>query len=102
MGVSAVPQAISYQGILKEADGTPVPDGIHMLVFSLYDTGAGGSPLWSETKLVQTTDGVFNVILGSMTALDLPFDTQYWLAVSVSGEAEMSPRIKLTSAPYAL
>jgi len=42
-------------------------------------------------------------VLGSeSTPLDVAFDVPYFLGVSVEGEAEMIPRAKLTSSPYAL
>jgi hypothetical protein len=93
---------ISYQGVMRDASGNVVPDDVYTTVFAIYDTAAGGTPLWTETQAVSTEDGIFNVHLGSVTPLaPLAFDASYWLGVSIDGEAELTPRTELTSAPYA-
>jgi hypothetical protein len=46
-------------------------------------------------------DGVFSAVLGNTTPMALPFDVPYWLGISVEGETELTPRVELTSAPYA-
>ncbi len=102
VGTAAVPQTLSYQGVLNDSGGTVVPDGDYDLTFRLFDLETGGTPLWSETQTVTVTDGVFDVILGSVTGLVLEFEDQYWLGLSVEGGAELTPRTQLTSAPYAL
>lgn len=56
-----IPQQISYQGVLAEADGSPASDGNYSMTFSLYDTDTGGAPLWQEAKVVMVEDGVFIV-----------------------------------------
>ncbi len=45
--------------------------------------------------------GIFSVLLGSVTALNLPFDKQYFLEIKVGNEV-MSPRQRITSAGYAI
>jgi hypothetical protein len=96
----AIPKTMSYQGVLKNVDGTLVPDGNYSMTFRLYTVSTGGSALWTETQTAAVSGGIFNVILGSQTALGLAFDVQYWLGVSVGSEAEMTPRVALASAPY--
>ena len=51
---------------------------------------------------VLLSNGLFTAILGSSTPLNLPFDQQYWLGISVNGGSELSPRTPLTSSPYSL
>jgi len=97
-----IPQTMSYQGVLTGIDGSPVPDGTASLTFRLYNSAEGGDTLWQETQSVQVTKGIFNVILGSNTSLNLPFDEQYWLGVTISGSSELIPRITLTASPYSL
>lgn len=99
-----VPRTISYQGYLTDETGTPVPDGAYWLIFKIYDDETGGTPLWEETLAshIPVTDGVFNVYLGRDTnPLNLPFDKQYWLGISIDGN-ELTPRTKLTSSAYSL
>jgi len=95
-----VPRTLSYQGKITLADGTSVDDGTYTLTFRLYDVSSGGTALWTETQSVEINDGVFDVILGSENTLNLPFDRQYWLGVTVGDESEMSPRTQLTSSGY--
>jgi len=45
--------------------------------------------------------GIFNVVLGSATALTLPFDRPYWLGITVGTGTELSPLTPLTASPYA-
>lgn len=98
-GISDV---LNYQGVLTDAGGTAVPDRDYQLTFRIYDVYAGGTDLWEETHAnVPVTKGIFNVILGSKVALDLPFDDPYYLGISVEGEMELTPRIPLTAAAYA-
>jgi len=97
-----IPQTISYQGVLTDTSGKAVPDGVYNLTFKLYNEIIGGTPLWSETQPVTVSKGIFHAILGAVNPLALAFDTQYWLGVTVEGGSELTPRIKLTSAPYSL
>jgi hypothetical protein len=99
-----IPKTISYQGILADNTGTPVADGVHSLVLKLYDVSSGGSPIFSETQPVMTVKGLFNVSIGSVSALPgaVNFGSQYYLGVAVDGSSEMTPRTALQSAPYAL
>lgn len=95
-----IPQTLSYQGVLKNVDGTAVTDGNYTLVFKLYDVAVGGTALWSETQTAVVSQGLFNVILGSVTPLSLPFDKPYWLGVTVGTGVELAPRTQLTSSAY--
>jgi parallel beta-helix repeat protein len=100
----AIPQTINYQGYLTDSGGDPLNGTVDM-VFRLYDVDTGGSPLWTETQTgVQVTDGLFSVNLGEVdpitNPLDLPFDTPYWLGVTVGTDSEMTPRQPVTSVGY--
>jgi hypothetical protein len=46
-------------------------------------------------------NGIFNMVVGSATPLNLTFDRPYYLGVTVGADAEMSPRQPLTAQPYA-
>jgi hypothetical protein len=99
---AAVPLTISYQGILRDAGGTIVPDGNYNLTFRIYAVASGGSALWTEPQTLAVQDGVFNAVLGSVTALTLDFNSPYWLGVAVQADPELTPRIALAAAPYSL
>ena len=97
-----IPQTMSYQGVLANADGTEVSDGTYSLIFSIYDTATGGSALWTETRTVAVSDGEFNEILGSTNPLNIAFDRTYWLGLTVDGSSELTPRMELAASPYSL
>jgi hypothetical protein len=93
---------LSIQGILKKASGEAVPDGNYNLVFRLYNAPTGGTMLWDEIQSdVEVISGIYSTVLGNTDPLNVPFDQTYYLGVTV-GSTEMTPRIQLTSAPYAL
>jgi hypothetical protein len=100
LSLAQVPRTISYQGVLTDANGTVVPDGNYNLTFKIYDTSNGGTPLWTEVQSVAVSKGIFSVILGSVAPLNLPFNRPYYLGVTIESDAELSPRIPLTSSGY--
>jgi hypothetical protein len=99
--LASVPKTMSYQGMLRDYDGNIVPDGNYSVIFRIYDVESEGTPLWGEPDTVAVADGVFSTILGDLYVLELPFDRQYWLSIEVESTGELSPRIQLTSSPYA-
>jgi hypothetical protein len=75
---------------------------LKLMTFRLYDTPTGGRALWEETQSpVTVANGVFNVVLGSVTPIILPFDAQYYLGVQANDDGEMKPRQALATSPYA-
>jgi len=98
-----IPETLAYQGYLIDAEGNPV-DGTVNLNFRLYDAATGGTALWAENQLgVPVTGGVFSVHLGRETSFEaMSFGRPLWLGVRVNGGSEMTPRVALEAAPYAL
>jgi hypothetical protein len=97
---SAIPSKMSYQGVLTDNVGVP-KNGTFAMTFGLYSAPTGGSPIWSETQnAVQVTNGIFNVLLGSVNALNSStFSVAYWLGVQVEGSV-LSSRIELAASAY--
>jgi hypothetical protein len=96
---SQIPRIINYQGLLLGTNQQPVPDGNYDLTLSLYDEP--GNLLWTEAHTsVMIKSGLFQVLIGSITQLDLPFDHSYFLGIKVGSDAELVPRMMLTSAAY--
>jgi hypothetical protein len=105
LAYAAVPATLNYQGFLTNpttgaplttATGSPVS-----ITFKLYNVASGGTALYTEVQPVTVTNGVFNVLIGSVTPLSLPFDVPYWLEITVGAE-KLTPRQPLASSPYAL
>lgn len=101
---AAAPRTISYQGYLTDASGNPT-SGSPVMVFSLYTVPTGGTNVWQELQTsIVVTNGMFNVQLGSSTALpaNFQFDQQYYLGVKVGSDPEMTPRQALSSVASAI
>jgi len=99
-----VPQAINYQGYLADNMGDPVPEGDYEMVFSIYDEA--DTLLWSETQKVTVTGGIHNVQIGQdPVGNPFPaglFEGERYLGIKVGLDAEMAPKQRLTSVPYAI
>jgi hypothetical protein len=106
--VPASTNVIPYQGRLANTSGAPL-NGSYPMAFSLYNVASGGSPLWTESwsgpNSVSVNDGLFNVMLGSLTSLPINIVTgngSLWLGITVNTDNEMVPRVQLGSMPYAV
>ena len=98
----AVPHLLSYQGVLRDLSGNVVPDGQYNLTFRIYSASSGGTALWTETQSLSVSGGILNASLGSVIPLGIPFDVPYWLGITVGATPELTPRVRLAAAPYAL
>ncbi|MBN1756620.1 tail fiber domain-containing protein [bacterium] len=94
-----IPQTINYQGKLTDPAGVAI-EGTRDIVFSLYNDVSTGTLLWTESHSgVPVVKGLFDVVLGELNPLNLPFDTQYWMELDVEGET-LFPRQPLSTVPY--
>ncbi len=104
--LAAVPNLISYQGLLTDAAGTPLSNGPYLIQFRIYDAPTAGNVLWDNSfRQVQVTDGLFEYNLGDSVALPNQLFQNYsslWLGVKVGTNPEMTPRTRLTSSGYAI
>lgn len=99
-----VPNIVNYQGRLTDDSGAAVSDGIYLVTFSIY---CGSPPLQSWTSGEQSVlvlGGLLNYQLGSMVEIPEGLfgnSSECWLGIKVGIDAEISPRTRLTSVPYA-
>ena len=97
-----IPKLLNYQGKLTNLAGSPVSDSNYSMTFRLYNAATGGTVMWSETQTVQTRAGLYNVLLGSLTAIDsVPQSGNCYLEMQVNPNPAMTPRIRLVSSAYA-
>ena len=96
----AFPSTMSYQGILKDKNNSALT-GTYAMVFSIYN--AVGPAVWHETQSVTASGGLFNVTLGSVTALTpAVFDgNAKFIGIAVGTDSEMTPRTALMPVLYA-
>ena len=99
-----VPQLMNYQGRLVDSLGNPL-DTVANLEFGIYNSGASITPAWSETHTgVTVTDGLFNVLLGSVTPIPAEIfnGSIRQLATAFEGGLMGAERIAITSVAYAI
>lgn len=112
-GQAAFNPEINYQGKLATfSTGQAVADGDYNMEFILYTAATGGSALWTETRTgsnkVTVTNGLFSIMLGSVTSLaSFNFNQTLYLGVNIGGtgtpswDGEMTPRKKFGAVPAA-
>jgi hypothetical protein len=87
---------------LTDTGGTPITGSLSM-TFNLYTVASGGTAAWTETHpTVTVTNGVYDVVLGSVTPIVLASAQQYYLGVTAGTDPEMTPRQPLASVMSAL
>ncbi|MDZ4745637.1 MAG: hypothetical protein SGJ05_06500, partial [bacterium] len=100
--IAQTPRTMTFQGLLTDNLNEALPDGSYTVHFAMYDTEGSVSSLWTETHSVNTSNGVFDVILGSVNPFLLPFDNQYWLEITLDGQPAFVPRLQMAAVPYAM
>ena len=103
-GTATNPQLLFQGQLLNPSTGQPVVNGAYGMTFNLYNVASGGAPLWTEVKQVNTTDGLFATMLGSMNPLNTSAfnGQQLYLGLAVSADPEATPRQPLGYSAYAL
>jgi hypothetical protein len=96
--ITSVPRTMTYQAILKDGDGNPIPNESKDIIFRIYDDPAAGELEWDETIQITTDDGGY--FTATLSNLEIPFDEDYWLELEVDSEI-LSPRQKLNMVAYA-
>ena len=101
---SQVPGVVRFQGVLSDSGGALAADGDYNVSFAFYSAATGGTPLWSETQVVATTDGLFSANVGGINPItpSTVATDELWLGLTVGSDAEMAPRQRVGSAIYAL
>lgn len=102
LGKAGIPHQLNYQGYLTDDAGDAITDTLGM-TFSIWDAASGGSQLWDETQAeVAVIDGLFNVLLGSVTEIPSSVFTSpgCWIEIEIEGET-LTPRTQIVSVGYA-
>lgn len=100
---AAVPDVLTFVGTLKQ--GSAPANGTFTVVATLFDDATAGSVVFSQTETsLVVVDGELILDLGDDPGNVLGDDAlvggTLFLAITVDGE-ELSPRVPLTSVPYA-
>jgi microcystin-dependent protein len=112
------PSLMSYQGFLVDANGNalaPTTPQNYSVVFRIYDASSAGNRVWAEAQTVTIDKGNFSVVLGEggvegsearpdlATVFNSNRASDLYLGITVKGvsNAEISPRLRLLTSPYA-
>ena len=115
---AAPASTLNYQARLKTSSGALPPDGYYNLQFKLHTAANDGTAVWTESytagSRIRVANGYVSVQLGSLAPFSsaspaIDWSQEMWLTMNVGGmnpttpvwDGEMSPRLKLTSVPYA-
>lgn len=103
---TGINRQVNFQGkVVAKTVGTNVANGSYSFTFSIYTVASGGSAVWTETKSLTVTDGIFQTNLGDTTSLpgSVDFNTDnIYLGINFNSDGEMSPRVRFTATPYAM
>jgi hypothetical protein len=105
----ATPGVMSYQGYLTDSAGQPMNGQVDM-TFRLYaqPDALYADRLWEEEhtggNAVPVTNGLFNVLLGSLTPIpdSVWSNDELYLGIKVGSDPEMTPREQVGRVPYAM
>ncbi len=101
---AGVPNTINYQGRLTD-DGGQAVSGSKLMKFKIYGSLLGDDSLWSSNfRAVQIDNGLFNVQLGLVVPLPEDLftgDDARYLGITFDTDAEMTPRTRFITLPYA-
>ncbi|MCD4756607.1 tail fiber domain-containing protein [bacterium] len=118
---ASIPENLNYQGKLKDNVGTPIT-GLTTIQFSIYNHLSNGAPsdipsstgplLWTEIydqgagnciQIDPDDSGIFGQRLGTCVSFPayMDFTDEYYIGVKVGVDGEATPRIPLSSNPYA-
>ena len=102
LAAAAVPQYLTYQGVLRDGTGNPVT-GTKAMSFTIYDAATNGNIIYDQGESpISVSNGSYTVQLGSISNATTVFDgSAQYLEVKVDGVA-LSPRLKINSVSYAI
>ncbi len=103
-GSPAPVELVNFQGLITDpGTGEPIADNIYSVRFSVWDAAAAGTEKWNETQNVTTSDGLFSVLLGSVTPITATVfeGSPRYLEVKVGADPAMTPRQQFATVAYA-
>ena len=105
LSAQTVNRVISYQGLVTQADGTPLPDGQYRMVIRLFDSPTIGTLVFTETQDVSVTKGLFTILIGQVEGAEMAtvdFNRPLWLETAIEGSTPFQPRTRMAVVPNAI
>ena len=95
IAAAEAPKLLPFQGVLSDSQGFPMPDGIKVVQFKVYDAPVGGTAVWNgEIQKLTITDGAVNTFLGSKASFaNIDFNRALYLEITVdaNGDSKITP-----------
>ena len=67
LAIAQVPKQFNYQAIVRDNSGNPVINSVVLMRFTIHDTTASGTAVYTETQNAATNEhGLINLQIGSM------------------------------------
>ncbi|MCE9575803.1 MAG: hypothetical protein K8W52_21820 [Deltaproteobacteria bacterium] len=97
----AVPEQLGLTARVVDA-GVPIA-GAHTFTIRLFDVVSGGAQRWTESDAATADNGLVYLTLGDQAPLDAAIldGGPLWVELQVD-QTVLSPRLPITSAPYAI
>ena len=118
------PTRMTYQGYVTDGTGSPIGTNgavVARMVFRIFDAVTGGNAVWAEQQALSVDQGYFSAQLGEGTAIAGVSNppggladvftgadaSERYVGVTLLGfgaggaDIEVTPRVRLTAAPYA-
>ena len=104
-GGAPVPTLMHFECFLTDLAGTPITQTGLAAVLRIYDAPTNGNVLYTESRTVDADAGLISLDIGEVTPLPLAlFDPtqERYLGVTFGTDAEMTPRTRIVSVPFAM
>jgi hypothetical protein len=101
----SAPQLLPLQGRLVSPTGAPITSPAMSVRFRVYDAPVGGAVLHDETQTLAVDAGLLNASIGGTSALSVDLfsaSSNRYVGITIGADAEMVPRMRVGSTPYAL
>jgi len=95
-----VPQKMSFQAYLTDANNMPVAPGSYEMTFRIYDALTEGSKVWEESQTVTVDGSLVSVMLGNTVPL-VALSSAGYLEIQLKDEV-LSPRQELGGTMFAI
>lgn len=99
---TGVPTAIPVQGCVTDSSGNAI-NGSQTVQFRLYTDIAGTNLVWTEpARAVNFRSCVFSETVNPTDLSIFQNSSSMYLGITIGSDAELSPRLQVGSAPYAV
>ncbi len=97
---SSAPNTLAFNGKITNFTTGAIIQGNANFTAKIFNVPSGGTQLFTEDHNNTFVDkGVFSLLIGKTSGVNVTFNESLWLELVVNGET-LAPRINLTSAAY--